>query len=345
MERTSQELAEYIGAQLEGDAKLRISGCASPESASPHDIIFVDSAKHLEAAARSKATCVLLAHGAGVPTDLPRKTILRVKDPKLAFARIISWMIPAQPIAQGIHPTAIVSLAAKLADGVGVGPYAVIEDGVHVGAGSQVGAHCFIGKGSHLGPGCKLFPRVTLYSEMHLGARVIIHSGAVIGSDGFGFVPTENGFEKFPQIGTVEIGDDVEIGANTTIDRGALDATKIARGVKIDNLVQIGHNSEVGEHSAISAQAGLAGSSVIGRNVMLGGQVGVAGHGRIEDGAQLAPQSGVPAGKVIHEGAIMFGSPARPMDDAKKIIASLRHLPNLLKRVRALEEKDAPKGS
>ncbi len=339
MERTAKELADHIGAQLEGDGKLRVTGCASPESAGPHDIIFVDSAKHLEAAARSKAGCVVLFPGTGAPAELPGKTILRAKDPKLAFARIVAWMNPAQPIALGIHKTAIVATSAKLAEGVGVGPYVVIEEGVHIAAGTEIGAHCFIGRDSHIGPGCKLYPRVTLYQRVRLGARVIVHSGGVIGSDGFGFVPTENGFVKFPQIGTVEVADDVEIGANTTIDRGALDATRIGRGVKLDNLVQIGHNSQVGEHSAISAQAGLAGSTFIGRNVMLGGQVGIAGHGRIEDGAQLAPQSGVPAGKVIRAGTIMFGSPARPIEKAKVIIALMGRLPDLVEKIRRLEEK------
>lgn len=339
MELTAKELSDFVGAQVEGDGKLRISGCASPESAGPHDIIFVDSAKHLDAAARSKAACVVLAPGTGALADLPGKTILRAKDAKLAFARIVARMIPAQPIAQGIHKTAIVASSAKLAEGVGVGPYAVIEEGVHIAAGTQIGAHCFIGRDSHIGPECRLYPRVTLYSGVRLGAHVIVHSGSVIGSDGFGFVPTENGFVKFPQIGTVEVADDVEIGANTTIDRGALDATRIARGVKLDNLVQIGHNSQVGEHSAISAQAGLAGSTVIGRNVMLGGQVGIAGHGRIEDGAQLAPQSGVPAGKIIRAGTIMFGSPARPIEKAKVIIALMGRLPELVEKIRRLEEK------
>jgi UDP-3-O-[3-hydroxymyristoyl] glucosamine N-acyltransferase len=345
MDRTAKELADYTGAQLEGDGNMRISGCASPESAGPHDIIFVDSAKHLGAATRSKAGCIVLAPGEGTVADLPGKAILRAKDPKLAFARIIAWMIPAEPIAQGIHSTAIVSPKAKLSEGVAVGPYAVIEEGVQIGGGSQIGAHCFVGRDCHIGAECKFYPRVTLYHGMRVGARVVIHSGAVIGSDGFGFVPTENGFVKFPQIGRVEIDDDVEIGANTTIDRGALDATKISRGVKLDNLVQIGHNSVVGEHSAVSAQAGLAGSTIIGRNVLLGGQVGIAGHGRIEDGAQLAPQTGVPAGKVIRAGTIMFGSPARPIEKAKVIIALMGRLPDLVEKIRRLEEKVFQKAS
>lgn len=334
MERTAREMAEYLGAELEGNPELRISGCASVANAKTGDLVFVDLPKQLDAAAKCAAGCVVLAAG----TEMAGKTVLRAKNPRLAFARAIAWMIPREVIAKGIHPTAVVANSAKLGAGVGVGAYAVIEDGAEIGAGSEIGAHCFVGSGARMGAGCRIYPRATIAGCVRLGARVVIHSGAVIGSDGFGFVLTETGFEKFPQIGSVEIADDVEIGANTTIDRGALDATRIGRGVKIDNLVQIGHNCEIGEHTVISAQTGLAGSSYIGRNVMLGGQVGIAGHGRIEDGAQLAPKSGVAAGKVIHAGTIMFGAPARPLDKAKEINALMGRLPELAKRVRRLEE-------
>jgi UDP-3-O-[3-hydroxymyristoyl] glucosamine N-acyltransferase len=334
MERTAREMAEYLGAELEGNPELRISGCASVANAKTGDLVFVDSPKQLDAAAKCAAGCVVLAAG----TEMAGKTVLRAKNPRLAFARAIAWMIPREVIAKGIHPTAVVANSAKLGAGVGVGAYAVIEDGAEIGAGSEIGAHCFVGSGARIDAGCRIYPRVAVAGCVRLGARVVIHSGAVIGSDGFGFVLTETGFEKFPQIGSVEIADDVEIGANTTIDRGALDATRIGRGVKIDNLVQIGHNCEIGEHTVISAQTGLAGSSYIGRNVMLGGQVGIAGHGRIEDGAQLAPKSGVAAGKVIHAGTIMFGAPARPLDKAKEINALMGRLPELAKRVRRLEE-------
>jgi UDP-3-O-[3-hydroxymyristoyl] glucosamine N-acyltransferase len=334
MERTAREMAEYLGAELEGNPELRISGCASVANAKTGDLVFVDLPKQLDAAAKCAAGCVVLAAG----TEMAGKTVLRAKNPRLAFARAIAWMIPREVIAKGIHPTAVVANSAKLGAGVGVGAYAVIEDGAEIGAGSEIGAHCFVGSGARMGAGCRIYPRVTIAGCVRLGARVVIHSGAVIGSDGFGFVLTETGFEKFPQIGSVEIADDVEIGANTTIDRGALDATRIGRGVKIDNLVQIGHNCEIGEHTVISAQTGLAGSSYIGRNVMLGGQVGIAGHGRIEDGAQLAPKSGVAAGKVIHAGTIMFGAPARPLHKAKEINALMGRLPELAKRVRRLEE-------
>lgn len=334
MESTTKEMAEYLGAELEGNPALRISGFASVASAKSGDLVFVDSDKQLDAATKCAAACVVL----GPEMKAAGKTMLHAKNPRLAFARAMAWMIPADRIANHIHPTAVVASSAKLGEGVAVGPYAVIENGAEIGVGSEIGAHCFVGTGARLGTGCRIYPRVTIAGCVRLGARVVVHSGAVIGSDGFGFVPTETGFEKFPQIGFVEIGDDVEIGANTTIDRGALDATRIGRGVKVDNLVQIGHNCEIGEHTVISAQTGLAGSSYVGRNVMLGGQVGVAGHGRIEDGAQLAPKAGVAAGKVIHAGTIMFGAPARPLDKAKEINALMGRLPELAKRVRRLEE-------
>jgi UDP-3-O-[3-hydroxymyristoyl] glucosamine N-acyltransferase len=334
MEFTASELADFIGAQLEGDAHLRVSGCASVASAGPGDLVYVDSAKHLDAAARSRAVCVIL----GADMALPRKTLLRVKNPRYAFAIAMEKMLPAETIAQGIHPTAIVAPSAKLAANVGVGPYVVIEDGVEVGAGTQIGAHCFLGRNARLGSACRIYPRVTIYSKVRIGSNAVVHSGAVIGSDGFGFVPTENGFVKFPQRGTVEIGDDVEIGANTTIDRGALDATHISRGVKIDNLVQIAHNNEIGENTVIAGQAGIAGSSTIGKNVIIGGQVGISDHCRIGDGALLVSQSGVAAGKVIRPGMMMFGSPVRPMDKAVEILGLMGRLPELARRVKRLED-------
>jgi UDP-3-O-[3-hydroxymyristoyl] glucosamine N-acyltransferase len=334
MEFTARQLANSIGAQLEGDAQLRVSGCASVISAGPGDLVYVDSPKHIDAVARSQAPCVII--GADLP--LAGKTLLRVKNPRLAFAKAMELMLPAESIAQGIHPSALIAPTAKLAANVAVGPYAVIEDGVEIGAGAQIGAHSFIGRGAKLGPACRIYPRVTVYSSVRLGANVVVHSGAVIGSDGFGFVPTENGLVKFPQRGAVEIGDDVEIGANTTIDRAALDATRISRGVKIDNLVQIAHNNDIGEHTVIAAQAGVAGSTTIGKNVIIGGQVGISDHCRIGDGAILVSQSGVAAGKVIRPGMMMFGSPVRPMDKAVEILGLLGRLPELAKRVKRLEE-------
>jgi UDP-3-O-[3-hydroxymyristoyl] glucosamine N-acyltransferase len=347
MECTAKELAEFIGAQIEGDWGLRITGCASPGSAKAGEVIFIETgtqteagAKFAEAAAKSPAMCVILPPG----VELAGKTLLRAANPKLAFAKALALLHPAARIAQGVHATAIVARSSRLAEGVGVGPYAVIEEEAEIGEGSQVGAHSFVGRGVRVGADCRIYPRATLYAGVRLGARVAVHSGAVVGADGFGFVPTDDGYVKFPQIGMVEIGDDVEIGANTTIDRGALDATRIAQGVKIDNLVQIGHNVEVGEHTVVAAQAGIAGSCKVGKNVILTGQTGLSGHCTLEDRVILAPQSGVPEGKTWHAGAVLFGSPARPLEKAKKILAVYGHLPELLERVRKLEQAVAEKG-
>ncbi len=334
MPRTAKELADHVGAQLEGNGALQISGCASAASARPSDIIFVEGTKHVEAAAQSAAACVILAPG----IELKGKTLLRSANPRLGFAKILALIIPEQRIVTGVHPTAVIAATAKMGEGVGIGPCAVIEEGAEIGAQSEIGAHCFVGRASKIGAGCRLYPRVTLYAGVHLGARVILHSGAVIGSDGFGFIPTENGYFKFPQIGTVEIGDDVEIGANTTIDRGALDATRLARGVKIDNLVHIGHNCEIGENTAIAAQTGMAGSTIVGRKAMIGGQVGIGGHCRIEDGAILGSGAGVLPGKILRGGVPMWGIPARPLDEYKEINAWFSRLPELGERLRKLEE-------
>ncbi len=349
MECTAKELAEFVGAQIEGDGSLRISGCASPGSAKAGEVIFVEagrsadaSAKHAEAAAKSAARCVILPAGLALAGDtFAGKTLLRAANPRLAFAKALAWLHPAARIAQGVHATAIVARSARIGEGVGVGPYAVIEEEAEIAAGSQIGAHSFVGRGAKLGAECRIYPRATLYAGVTLGARVVVHSGVVVGADGFGFVPTDDGYVKFPQIGTVEIGDDVEIGANTTIDRGALDATRIASGVKIDNLVQIGHNVEVGEHTVVAAQAGIAGSCKVGKKVILTGQTGLSGHCTLEDGVILAPQSGVPEGKTWHAGAVLFGSPARPLDKAKRILAVYGRLPELVDRVRKLEQAGA----
>ena len=314
MKRTVQEIADAVGAQLEGNTQQSLSGIASPETASPSDLIYVASARHLDRARTSRASCVLLSPG----LDLPGKTILRTEDPKLAFAAAAALLLDEQPIAVGIHPSAIISLKAKLADDVAVGAFAVIEDDVQIGAGTQIGAACILGRGARLGERCRLYSRVNLYPGALLGNHVILHSGVVVGSDGFGYVHGPRGNVKFPQHGGVEIGDDVEIGANTTIDRGSLGVTRIARGVKIDNLVQVGHNVEIGENTIIAAQTGISGSCRIGKNVLIGGQVGIADNCTIEDGAILGAQAGIPTGKTIRAGQTVWGTPARPLDKFKQ---------------------------
>ncbi len=334
MTRTAGELAEYLGAKIEGDSRAQISGVAAPERAQASDLIYLDSPRHQARAANSAAVCVIVKSG----TRLGGKTTLEVSEPKFAFVKAAHWLLPEPARAAGIHPTAIVAPSAIVGARVSVGPYVVIEDGAEIGAGTVIEAFCFLGGGARVGENCRLHPRVTLYAGSRLGSRVELHSGAVIGSDGFGYVFGEGRHWKFPQIGTVEIGDDVEIGANTTVDRGSLEATQIGSGVKIDNLVQIGHNVQIGEHSVLAAQTGVSGSSTIGKHVLVAGQVGIGDHVHVEDRATLGAQAGIPTGKIIRGGQVVWGTPARPLEKFKEQYASLSRLPELAERVRRLEE-------
>ena len=338
MKRTAGELATYLGARLEGDAGTLISGVASPERARADDLIYLASPRHVDRAAESAALCVLAPEGA----KLAGKTVVEVQHPKLSFAKAAAWLLnePAVPIKSAtIHSTAVIAPSVKLGVGVSVGPYVVIEDAVEIGEGSLIGPFCFVGRGSRVGEYCRLHPRVTLYAGARLGNRVELHAGVVIGGDGFGYVFGEGKHWKFPQVGGVEIGDDVEIGCNTTIDRGSLDTTRIGQGVKIDNLVQVAHNVEIGEHTVIASQTGISGSSTLGKNVAVSGQVGIGDHCTIEDGAMLGGQSGILNGKTIRGGQIVWGTPARPLDKFKEQYAHFARLPKLEARVRKLEER------
>ncbi|HEV2297538.1 MAG TPA: UDP-3-O-(3-hydroxymyristoyl)glucosamine N-acyltransferase [Candidatus Acidoferrales bacterium] len=335
MRRTALDLAEYLQAELHGNPSLWLSGVAGPEDAGPEDLIYLDALKHLPRAQTSAAKCAVVREG----VLLEGKTLLIVKDPKLAFAKAAAWLLDTAPIATGMHPTAWIDASAKLSSGVSVGAYAVIESGAKISAGVEIGAFCYIGKDVIIGESCRLFPRVTLYSVAQLGRRVVVHSGAVIGGDGFGYVFGEGKQWKFPQVGRVEIGDDVEIGNNSTIACGSLGTTQIGRGVKIDNLVHIAHNVRIGEHTVIAAQTGVSGSSKIGRHVAVGGQVGIADHCTIEDDAVLGAQAGIPTGKTIRAKEIVWGTPARPLKRFKQQYACFSRLPELAERVRRLEEK------
>jgi UDP-3-O-[3-hydroxymyristoyl] glucosamine N-acyltransferase len=335
MKRTAKELAEAIGAIVEGDGSAEISGVAAPERAGTHDLIYVESAKHAQRAAASDATCAIAAEG----ITLPGKTILRSSQPKVAFAQAAELLLGRAPIAAGIHPSAIVAPLARIAPGAGIGPYAVIGEDAHVGAGTQIGAHAVIGAGCWIGENCRIHPRVTLYGGVRLGNRVEVHSGAVIGADGFGYAFGEGKYWKFPQAGIVEIGDEVEIGANTTIDRGSLDDTRIAEGVKLDNLVHVGHNCQIGAHSVLAAQVGLSGSCIFGKRVVVGGQAGFGERCKLEDGAVIGGQSGVLGGKTIRTGETVWGTPARSLQKFKELFAWHARLPELAARIKGLEEK------
>jgi UDP-3-O-[3-hydroxymyristoyl] glucosamine N-acyltransferase len=336
MNRTAAELAGHLGATLRGDGSLSVAGVAGPDTAAATDLIYLDAPKFAARAEKSQARCVLAQPG----TRLANKTILEIADPKFAFAKAAAWLIAEPAPEAGIHSTAIVAPTAKIAASAHIGPYAVIEDEVEVGAGTNIGAFAFLGRGSRIGANCTLHPRVTLYAGARVGDRAEIHSGAVIGSDGFGYVFGEGRYWKFPQIGKIEIAADVEIGANSTIDRGSLETTEISTGVKIDNLVQIAHNVRIGEHTVIAAQTGISGSSTIGKRVLIGGQVGIADHCTLEDGAIAGAQAGIPTGKTIRRSQIVWGTPARPLEKFKEQYAWFARLPELAERVRKLEEKE-----
>lgn len=335
--RTAGELAQYLGCPLEGNAQLKLCGVSNPEHATPEHLIYVDSPRNLERAARSAARCIITSSA----LRIPGKTLLLAAQPKFAFARAFAWLSPPAPIARGIHSTAVISPAAFLATGVGVGPFAVIEEGAEIGEGTEIGAFCILGRNAKVGAGCRLYPRVTLYAGVQLRDRVIVHAGAVLGADGFGYVSHDGTHLKFPQAGGLEIGDDSEIGANATIDRGSLDVTRLGAQVKIDNLVHIAHNVQIGDRTLIAAQTGVAGSSHIGSDVLIGGQVGIADHCRLEDGCTAGAQAGIPTGKTIRKGQIVWGCPARPIARFKEQYAWYARLPALAERIERLESAKA----
>ena len=339
MRRTARELADTIDARLEGDPTLEISGVAAPGRAASRDLIYVDSAKHLERAAASAALCAIAAEG----LRMPGKTVLRSAHPKFAFSKAATFILDRAPIVSGIHPTAAVAPLARVGEGASIGPYAVIGEDAHIGAGTQIGAHCIIGAGCWIGEGCRIHPRVTLYHHVRIGHRVEIHSGAVIGADGFGYAFGEGKHWKFPQVGIVEISDEVEIGANATIDRGSLDDTRISEGVKLDNLVHVGHNCQIGAHTIVAAQVGFSGSCIVGKNVVIGGQAGFGERCELEDGAVIGGQSGVLGGKTIRGGQTVWGTPARSLEKFKEQYAFYGRLPELAARIKDLEAKIAAK--
>lgn len=332
MTLTATDVAKYLHAELDGDPLARISSLGSPDTAGPEDLIYVDSERNRARAEASRALCVLAPPGLA----LPGKTAIHVGAPKLAFARAAALILPGKRVPSGIHATAVVSPAARVAPDATVGPYVVIEDHAAVGARTVIGAFCFVGRGATIGEESRLHPHVTLYEGVHLGSRVIAHSGSVIGADGFGYVYGEGRHWKFPQIGSVVIGDDVEIGANTTVDRGSLETTAISSGVKIDNLVQVAHNVQIGENSVIAAQTGISGSCVIGEGVAIGGQAGLGEHCNVESGAVLGGQSGILPGKTIRSGQVVWGTPARSLDRFKEQHAWISRLPELGKRLRKM---------
>jgi UDP-3-O-[3-hydroxymyristoyl] glucosamine N-acyltransferase len=333
--RTAGDLAKFLGSSLQGESGLVLKGIASPEAAEAEDLIYFDSSRHIERVVRSAARCVITSPDLIVSG----KTLIVAARPKVAFARAAAWLVPSSAIARGVHPTAVIAESAHLARGAAVGPFTVIEEDVDIGEETQIGAHCFLGRGTRLGSNCRIYPRVTFYAGVKTGDNVIVHSGAVLGCDGFGYVSDQGKHWKFPQAGALEIADDVEIGANTTVARGSLGITRLDSQVKVDNLVHLAHNVQVGGRTLVAAQTGIAGSSVVESDVIIGGQVGIADHCRLEAGCVAGAQAGIPSGKIVRRGQTVWGTPARPIERVKQQYAFLARLPELVERVRKLEEQ------
>ncbi len=333
--KTLAELQAMVGGVVEGDAAVAIAGVSSLRGAGPTDLSFAESRKYLEAARDSHAVALV------VPPDfppIPGKSLLRTERPRETFVRImLSFDRPAPHPPVGVHPTAVVSPQAELGQDVCVGEHAVIRAGARVGPGTVIEAGAFVGNEVEIGRDCLIGPRVTLYHKVILGDRVRIHAGSVIGGEGFGYVWDGERQQKIPQLGTVVIEDDVEIGCNTCVDRATFGETRIGRGVKIDNLVQVAHNDDIGEHSILVAQVGLAGSITLERRVTLGGQVGVADHVTIGEGALVAAKAGV--ANDIPPGEVHLGTPSHPAPHAKRMFGALSLLPKWMRKVRAMEKR------
>jgi UDP-3-O-[3-hydroxymyristoyl] glucosamine N-acyltransferase len=323
------QIAQAVGARLLGPDHAEISGVASFESATSTDLVFVEEEKHLPTALRSRAGAVIAGEfAATTSTDRP---LLISAHPKLTFARAAQLLAKERGIGRqgNVDLTAVVHPSAKLGQNALVEARAVISEGAAIGDGTRIGSGSAVGARVTVGRDCEIYPNVTIYPGTQIGDRVILHAGAVVGSDGFGYVRDRvtGHYEKFPQVGRLVIEDDVEIGANATIDRGALDETRIRRGAKIDNLVHIGHNCQIGENVVIAAQTGLSGSIVIENGAVLGGQVGIGEHATIGEGVMLGGQGGVLPNKILRgKGQAFWGTPAQPLKQYLKQLATLARL-------------------
>ncbi len=333
MSLTAATVAEHLGGQILGDPATPLSGFAPADKARPGDLTFAENATYFGRARLSAASAILIDNDFGTAS----KTLIRVPSARIAFARVLPLFFPEPQLPPGIHPSAAIAPTAKIDSSAHIGAHCVIGDGV------VIGPRCVLHGGNHLGPGCvvgpdsQLFPSVILYPRTQIGQRVRIHAGTVVGSDGFGYVLDNGLHRKVPQVGQVIVQDDVEIGANVTIDRGALGPTIIGRGSKVDNLVQIAHNVSVGEHCLVIAQVGIAGSTKLGNYVSIGGQAGLSGHLKIGNRVSVAAQSGVMHD--IPDGEKWFGYPAQPDRQNKRQILALQQLPTLIRRVAQLEHQ------
>jgi len=331
---TAAELARRLQGEVRGEASVELHGLAAADTAGPGDLTFAESEAFLVRAESSAAGAILTSLEAG-----PAKTVIRVRHTRLAMAQALALFYPEPAFAPGLHPSAVVDPGARIDPTAHVGPLCAIGSGSELGprvvlmAGVVVGANCVLGADT------RVFPRVILYDRTHVGARVRIHAGAVLGSDGYGYVFANGAHQKVPQVGQVVIEDDVEIGANVTIDRAALGATVIGHGTKVDNLVHVAHNVTVGSHCLLIAQVGIAGSTTVGDYVTMAGQVGISDHLRIGNRVTIGAQAGVMSH--IPDGETWLGAPARPVAQMMRQFATAEKLPELARRLAALERQVA----
>jgi UDP-3-O-[3-hydroxymyristoyl] glucosamine N-acyltransferase len=340
-----RELAEWLGATFEGDGEKELSRAAPLESAGAADLAFVEDGRAAKRAEVSASGCLI------VPAEFANpggRTVIRAAEPRAAFVRAVSRLYPPEPVAPGIHPSAQVDPSARIGADVSIGPNVLVGAHSEIGARSRIGAACVIGDRVTVGADSRLYAHVTLYNDVDIGPRAILHSGCVIGADGFGFFMADGRYQKFPQIGRVSIGEDVEIGANSCVDRAALGVTWIGEGAKLDNMVHIAHNCRIGKHVVIAAQTGLSGGVIVEDYVVIGGQVGIGDKVRIETRAVLGSGCGILTSKIVRAGQVVWGTPARPLKEYLETLAGMARLPavreelaDLRRRIEKIESEEA----
>jgi UDP-3-O-[3-hydroxymyristoyl] glucosamine N-acyltransferase len=328
------ELSERAGGTVVGNGEVLIRRVADLESAGEGDIAYVEDEKFFESAARSNASCVIVPEDAAL--ELPCQ--IKVKKPKLGFALIAAVLHPPKRREPDVHPSAAIAKTADIALTAFVGPHVTIGDHSTVGVGTQIQSSVTIGDHVSIGSDCVIHPNVVIYDDVTIGDRVVLHAGVVIGADGFGYVRDEQSHHKFPQIGTVVIEDDAELGANTCVDRAALGRTRIGRGTKLDNLVHVGHNCDIGERVVIAGQTGISGSVTIEDDCIIGGQVGFGDHIRVQSGAVIGSKAGILPGKIVRPG-VWWGIPIQPLDEYKRLNAHVSRLPHIREELKELNER------
>lgn len=336
MEFTANQIAALANGTIEGDGEVKVNTIAKIEEGHPGAISFLANPKYIPYIYTTGSSAVLVSKDF-VPEQPVSATLIRVDNPYATVAHLLTMvqqMMTPQP--KGIESPSFISEGVEVSDDCYIGAFAYIGKGVSLGKGVRIYPHAYVGDGASIGDGTTLYSGVKVYHGCKIGRNCIIHAGAVIGADGFGFAPTEKGYDKIPQIGNVEIADNVEIGANTTVDRAMMGSTRIEEGVKLDNLIQVAHNCKVGKHTVMASQAGIAGSTKVGEWCMIGGQVGLAGHIHVGDRAEIAAQSGIH--KDVDANVRLFGSPAMDLRAYGRQAASVKRIPDLVKRVAELEK-------